>query len=264
MNHVKFVGKETSAKQRSGSLRLGWVAVGLAATMQGALGASVLVPNSSFELPAGPFLPTGVSTVIDSWVKSAAPVWFDPTAFGVQWNQLSGIFPNSPVGDPRHLVNLDGGQVAFFLAVPEVGLSQPLSATYQTGLAYELTVGVRGGGSLTAGTTFQIGLAYQNGTTLVPISSTTVTATADFATANQLFDFSATVPAVGAGDLWLGKNIGITLAVTSQNGAAGTAYWEVDKVRLNATATPEPGELALLGAGASWLAILGWRRANTR
>jgi hypothetical protein len=217
----------------------------------GLLGHAAAIPvgNDSFESPSGPFLPTGVSTTLDTWVKSSAPAWFDPNAFGVQWNQLSGIFPNAPTGDPRHLSNLDGNQVAFLLAVPEVALFQSLGSTYQSGLSYQLTVGVRGGGALTAGSTFALGLAYQNGASLVPLDSLTITATPGTATATLLTDYSLNLAGVQAGDAWVGRNIAITLAVTSPNGAPGTAYWELDRVRLTATTTPEPGLLALGAVG---------------
>jgi len=233
--------------------------VSVAAAGLGVSAFAVDVPNGSFESPQGPFPPPGVSIQIDSWQKSPQPVWFDPAAFGgVQWNQLSGIFPNAPAGDPRHLTNLDGSQVGFFLAVPEVGLSQVLGATFESGMAYNLTLGLRGGGALAAGDTFLAGLFYLDGATPVPIATTSITATAGFATATELTDFGAYLSNVQPGDAWAGKNIGVLLAVTSLNTSGGTAYWEVDKVSV--TAVPEPETCALMAVGAALLGFSVWRQ----
>jgi len=217
------------------------------------------VPNHSFELPAGPFSPTGVSTAIDIWQQSPPPEWFDPNTFGVSWDSLSGIFPNAPSGNPRHITNADGGQVAYFFAVPQVAISQLLGSTFSANVAYTLTVGLRGGGALTAGSTFMVGLFYMNGATPVTLASTPVTATADYATTTALNEITVNVPTLSAGDAAVGKNIGIQLAVTSPNGVAGTAYWEADNVRL--AAVPEPEDYAII-AGAALLGGALWRRCR--
>jgi hypothetical protein len=217
------------------------------------------VPNHSFELPAGPFSPTGVSTSIEAWQKSPPPGWFDPNSFGVSWNSLSGIFPNAPSGDPRHITNADGGQVAYFFAVPQVAISQLLASTFSADVAYTLTVGLRGGGALTAGSSFMVGLFHLDGANPVTLATTPVTATADYATATAFTDITVDVPALSAGDAAVGKNIGIQLVVTSQNGAPGIAYWEADNVRL--AAVPEPEEYALI-AGAALLGGALWHRCR--
>lgn len=217
------------------------------------------VANPSFELPAGPFSPTGVSTAIDVWQQSPQPDWFDPNSFGVSWDSLSGIFPNAPVGDPRHITNADGGQVAYFFAVPQVAISQVLTSTFNADVAYTLTVGLRGGGALTAGSTFLVGLFYLDGATPVTVAATPVTATADYATATALNEITVNVPALSAGDAAVGKNIGIQLAVTSPNGVSGIAYWEADNVRL--AAVPEPEDYAVV-AGAGLLGCALWRRCR--
>lgn len=221
--------------------------------------AAVEVPNHSFELPAGPFSPTGVSTAIDLWQQSPQPEWFDPNSFGVSWDSLSGIFPNSPAGDPRHITNADGGQVAYFFAVPQVAISQLLGSTFSADVAYTLTVGLRGGGALTAGSTFMVGLFYLDGVNPVTLGATSVTATANYATTTTLNEITVNVPALAAGDAAVGKNIGIQLAVTSPNGSAGVAYWEADNVRL--AAVPEPEDYAVI-AGAALLGGALWSRVR--
>ncbi|MFN0066227.1 MAG: PEP-CTERM sorting domain-containing protein [Limisphaerales bacterium] len=223
----------------------------LAATSAGLPAAAVSVPNHSFEAPV---VPQGFPalTIFDSWQKAPAPDGFPAD----QWANLSGMFPNAPVGDPRHLQNADGNQVAFLFPVPGVAVSQELGSLFEVGLSYDLRIGLRGGGALTPGATFQISLFYNAGGSPVTVASTQVSATADYVTTPVLFEIGAQSPVVQAGDAWAGKNIGVRLLATSANGAPGTAYWEADNVRV--TAVPEPGTLTLLGLGAAggWL----WRR----
>ena len=74
---------------------------------------------------------------------------------------------------------------------------------------------------------------------------------------NQLTDYSLTIPAVGAGDLWAGQNIGI--ALTEPNTADGSfSFWDIDNVRLQAI--PEPGSMALLLTAGVGMLVLGRRR----
>jgi hypothetical protein len=225
------------------------VAIGAATAV--AQAASLGVLNPSFESPT---VPNGFPaiTLIDSWQKTPDP-GFPPG----QWDQLSGLFENAAVGQPRHIGNADGNQVAFLFAVQGVGISQQLGDTFAAGVSYELSLGIRGGGALTPGTTFQIGLFYLDGSTPVTLGSTTVTATAEFATTTQLIEVSATTGAVASGAPAVGTNIGVQLLAASNNGAAGIAYWEIDKVAV--TAVPEPETYALAFGGAL-LGVAGWRR----
>jgi hypothetical protein len=72
---------------------------------------AIPVPNGSFESPTPPpGFP--VTTLIDVWQKSAQPPGV-PLPGGITWDQLSGAFPNTPVGSPDHIDNLDGNQAAY-------------------------------------------------------------------------------------------------------------------------------------------------------
>lgn len=208
------------------------------------------VPNFSFESPA---VPQGFPavTVFEAWQKTPPPNGFpDPS----QWDNLSGIFPNAPAGDPRHIENADGNQVAFLFPVLGVSLYQEIPSVYEVGQSYGLTLGLRGGGALAAGVDFQVSLYYSDAGNRVPIASALVTSTPDFVTTTVLFDIEVQSAVVQAGDAWAGRNIGIELRPAANNTAPGIAYWEADKVRV--TAVPEPGALPLLGLGAAgwWLA----------
>lgn len=204
---------------------------------------SLPVPNPSFESPT---VPPGFPalTAFDSWQKAPPPSGFpDPT----QWDNLAGIFPNAPVGDPRHIENADGNQVAFLFPVLGVSLYQEVSSVFEVGKSYELTLGLRGGGALAAGVDFAMSLYYSDAGNRVPVASTLVTSTADYVTTRVLFDIEVQSAVVQAGDAWAGRNIGIELRPAENNTTPGIAYWEADKVRV--TAVPEPGAAALLAAG---------------
>lgn len=105
--------------------------------------APVALSNPSFELPATGF----VDTRVDGWSKTPAPVWFDPVlAGGASWDQVSGVFANPPVGQATRKTNIDGNQALYLFSLPTAGLTQVLSATYEAGVSYTLTLGVAGGG----------------------------------------------------------------------------------------------------------------------
>jgi len=221
--------------------------------------APVSLSNPSFELPSTGF----VDTRVDGWAKTPAPVWFDPAlAGGASWDQVSGVFANPPVGQATRKTNIDGNQALYLFALPTAGLTQTLSATYEVGVSYTLTLGVAGGGgNLPEGSTFLLGLYYVDGASAVSLGTTLVThSLATFPVSTTFVDFSATVPAVGAADAWAGKPIGVQLIAAS---GTGVGYWDLDNVRLEATVVPEPGTWALLGTGAGLLWMAG-RRRNVR
>ncbi len=210
------------------------------------------VANGSFELPSTSF----VNPQIDDWQKTPQPAWFDPaTTGGITWDQLSGVFANPAEGQAGRKVNIDGNQAAYLFALPQAGLIQVLPDTFQTGLSYELTVGVAGGGgNMPVGTSLLLGFFYLDGGTPVPLGSQTVAHdTTLFPTTTSFVDLTATQP-VAAGDAWAGQPIGVQIVATS---GTGVGFWDLDNVRVNAV--PEPQTYALLGLGAAALAV-GLRR----
>jgi hypothetical protein len=218
---------------------------------------SLPVANPSFESPQ---VPPGfpASTVVDGWQKNPPP----PPEWGItpdQWDQMAGIFPNPAAGQPRHIVNADGTQVAFVFAVPGVALTQLTANTFTAGLGYTLDVGLRGGGALTPGTQFYVGLFYTDGTSRTAVASTVVSATDELTNTDTLRTISVALGTVSKTDAWSGRQIGIELSALSPNGAQGIAYWEADSVRL--TAVPEPSVWAL---GATGLLALGAATVNRR
>jgi hypothetical protein len=225
-----------------------------------ALSAPVPIPNGSFEDPALPLLPPYASPTISAWQKSPVPSWWTQAGYTAdQWNDSAGTFVNVNIpGD--YIDNCDGNQAAFMFApAPGYGLYQDLSATYQAGQSYQLTVAIEGGGyGMPVGFQMEIGLYYRDGNgNQVPVGTTTVTNT-NTGNLTHLTDYSASIPAVAATDPWAGQSVGVELLQTE----SGTGYWDIDNVRLTTAAVPEPGSLALLAVAFGMFSARRWRAAK--
>jgi hypothetical protein len=222
--------------------------------------ADIPVPNGSFESPTPP--PGFPATPqIDDWQKSPQPAWYDPGTFGgITWDQVTGVFPNTPEGNLDHITNLDGDQAAYMFALPEVALFQELSAVYEVGLSYTLTVGMLGSQGIADDSTFELSLYYVDGLNAPLVASTPVTYTAAAFPngVTEMVEFSVNLAEVQVGDAWAGQNIGIQLLSTS--GTAGV--WDIDNVRLQAI--PEPSTMALLAIGMGSLLIAQNRARRPR
>jgi PEP-CTERM motif len=207
----------------------------------------IAVPNGSFESQSA-FNPNGVSLNVDSWTKLPNPG--DSTSF-----QFFGNFFNAPNSPGNTIDNVDGAQAAYALNIPGTGVQQLLSSSdgvFQVGVSYTLTVGLTANSLVTSSDAFSIGLYYLDGTTQTTVAETIVPG--GFPNKTHLIDSSVILPAVQAGDAWAGKAIGIQLFVSS---GSGSAYWDLDNVRLTSTTVvPEPSTwaLAALGLGGLFLA----------
>ncbi|HRI15049.1 MAG TPA: hypothetical protein PLX89_18800 [Verrucomicrobiota bacterium] len=214
-------------------------------TIQGAV---IPLPNGSFEAPATVF----VNTHVDNWQKGPKPDWYVETD-EYRWDQLTGVFKNPAPSAVDHLQNCDGAQALWLFAVPEVELSQDylsqdwndpspthaFDARFQVGKAYELTVGINGGGGgMQEGVTMEISLYYRNDDgEAKAVAATTISHSAEtFPNHTWFTDFSARVGTVQPSDAWAGRHIGVrirsTVPLESQGG-----YWDLDNVRV--VETPE-------------------------
>jgi hypothetical protein len=210
------------------------------------------VPNGSFESPVVPF----VEINIEAWTKTERPDDYDESG-GFLWTQLTGIFRNAPEGDLRRIVNCDGDQAIWLFAVPGAGLLQESTpadpdappdgaasffARFQPGKAYQLTVGIiGGGGGMAPGASLEIGLYYRDtASNRVTLASTTIAHDPGlFGEPKQLIDFTASVPEVDPGEPWAGRHLGISLLSTVGIDLQG-GYWELDHVRLTETGSSAP------------------------
>jgi len=225
----------------------------------GAFGAAAVpVLNPSFESPV---VPPGFPAypVIDSWQKTPQPPGV-PLPGGITWEQLTGVFPNTPMGAPDHIDNMDANQAAYLFSIPGVGIFQDLSATYGVGQSYNLTLGViGGGGGMMNGSTLLLSLYYRDAeNNMVTIGGLPIVfSPGAFPTTTHFLDQTLSLPAVQAGDPWAGRNIGVELLATT---GVGDGYWDVDNLRLQVV--PEPGSLGLMTAGIGGLLAVWVRRAR--
>ena len=207
------------------------------------LTATIEIPNASFELPVTAF----VDPFVGSWQKTPKPFWYDESG-GYFWTQLTGAFANTAPGSADHIDNMDGNQAVFVFAVPEVGLFQDYdsvggtnsapehayNAVFEVGKAYDLSVGlIGGGGGMTNGVSLQVGLYYRDAAGgRVTVAATNMTySPANFPTTTHFVDVTVQSAAVRAADPWAGKHIGIQLLSTVAPTLAG-GYWDVDNVRI--------------------------------
>lgn len=202
----------------------------------------IYVPNASFESPETTF----VDVNIDLWQKPPKPWWYDESG-GSLWIQLTGVFLNVPPSDPDHIDNCDGNQAAWLFAVPEVEMFQDLTATFEVGQSYHLTVGIfGGGGNMKDDVPIEIRLYYRDAENKkVTVGATTFTYDWDTGYVKHLNDVQLDVPKVVSTDSWAGKNIGVQLVSTltladldPETGRAG-GYWVLDNVRLKSLPGPD-------------------------
>lgn len=141
-------------------------------------------------------------------------------------------------------------EVGLFQDYDSIGLnetspSHAFDANYELGKAYQLTVGLFGGGlggnyGMKLGVTLELSLYYRDANSnRITVAATTVTnTTANFTSNTNLVDFKVQTPTVTAADPWAGKHIGIQLLSTVTTNLQG-GYWDLDNVRLASILAPQ-------------------------
>jgi hypothetical protein len=246
-SQTQFTGRpggEISVK-RLARLSLWMVFLAAAAVNEAA---SLPVPNGSFESPSTSF----VDLRIDAWQKNAKPDWYDESG-GFLWDQLCGVFLNTPPGSGDHIENCHGAQAIFLFAVPQTGLFIDYDSTdwtssipthafdvkFEVGRAYQLSLGVLGTGGMTNGASLMVGVYYRDSSNrMVVVQSTNIVYNRTlFPDSTHFQDYGLWVPPVKAGDAWANRHIGIQiLSITDPSLAGG--YWDLDHVRLESMTEP--------------------------
>ncbi|MCL5280637.1 MAG: hypothetical protein M1376_12110 [Planctomycetes bacterium] len=183
---------------------------------------SIPVENASFESPAVDPNGFGAWPFMEGWLE----LDLDAAA-----SSNTGVFLNTPVGNPDCLVNADANQLAFLGSQQGNALEQDLAAVYQIGCSYRLTVAVGVSARFPPSPivpvdTMEIVLYYRADDKPVDIVHQTVEAKGLSST--QLHEFSVYLAMVQASDAWAGKNIGVAIRAA---GAAG-GFWDLDNIRL--------------------------------
>ncbi|RME94500.1 MAG: hypothetical protein D6766_05685 [Verrucomicrobia bacterium] len=191
------------------------------------------------------------------------PEWYDEQQQG-PWAQLTGVFQNTAPGAEDHIDNMDGEQALFLFAVPGAGVfldanavdwsgvppAEPFGAVYEPFKAYELTVGLIGGGyGMLEGVPLTLQLYYLSETgEHVPVAATEVIYSQDVfpASRTHFIDFSVRTPTIWPDSPAAGRPIGIALISTVPFELAG-GFWDVDNVRLREVTGPRIAHPAVIG-----------------
>lgn len=144
-------------------------------------------------------------------------------------SQNTGAFYNNPI-DPAFVINAEGNQLAYLYGLQGCAHQQELSAVYQVGKSYRMTVGVcistYQPPPADANEPIELAFYYLEGTEPNDL------ATALVPRAGQsnviLNDFSLYLPKIQPGNPCIGKSIGIVIRGTGVEGGA----WDLDNVRV--------------------------------
>jgi len=257
----------------SGKIFKSVVAVALGVWAGSVQAGAITVPGFSFETPlANPAVT--VTTALEHWTTyGEAP--FDTgggpasTGTGAFKNEK---FPPSPPGTPFFTgPEVDGNQIAYIFTkssnpTARDGLEQILDATFGAGKMYTLRIHVGLAGSAPGATEpFTFNLFYFDpanptarnivkGRTIYNDASTPLSSTV-------LTGVEVTTDLLSAGDVAVGKKIGIEIytALGSDATAASGLQYDFDNVQL--TEVPEPGSFMLVAGAAMLLGSRG-RRAS--
>jgi hypothetical protein len=183
---------------------------------------SIPIENASFEAPVVDPNGFGALPQVDGWTE-------------IDMDTLSstntGVFANTQVGSPDHIVNAHGSQLAFLGSQTGNALEQDLAATYKIGCDYRLTLAVGVSSRFPPSSaepvdTLELVLFYRDANEPVDIVRQAVEATGLSGT--QLTDFSLYLPTVQPGDACAGKAIGVALRAAGMPGG----FWDLDHIRL--------------------------------
>lgn len=251
---------------------LGCAAVVCALAAGQAQAAPVAVANASFESPTINF-PTDPPAIpfVQNWTIEGTFMIEDPYNPGTFVNASATTFLNVTIdGLGTAVAGGDGAQAASVAGQTGSGIHQTLGDSYQVGSKYTLSVLAALSGSFPPALYapapqpdkfyLEIALGYRDLADDLQIADSILV---DRDTLDAItFQDQSFMLTVGAADPWAGRPIAIYIRSLGDqvagNDAAEAGFWDVDNVRLDVAAVPEPSTFALLGLGA--LAMIRRRR----
>ncbi|MCF7972188.1 MAG: hypothetical protein K9N55_00065, partial [Phycisphaerae bacterium] len=177
------------------------------------------VENPSFESPA--IVPNAypVLPLVGQWTEIGQDG---------ETSTNTGVFLNTRVDSPDHIVNANGVQIAYLGSELGNALEQDLTIMYEPGSGYRLTVGVAVSSQFPPGqeNTLDLVFYYYDGNEPVDIITKAITPVGLSST--ELEDVSLYLPTIQPDQAWAGYPMGVALRAT---GPAG-GFWDLDYVRL--------------------------------
>ena len=204
---------------------------------------TITLPNASFESPITPY----AGPFINFWQDAPKPAWYDETG-PFTWDQLTGVFLNTPFGSFDHIDNCDGNQAAFLFVVPEVAIfqdydsidwsqtspSHAFDVKFEAGKSYHLIIGIiGGGGGMLEGASLELAFYYRDALSnkVIVAATNVVHSQTVFSNRTHLVDCHLDMTTVKAGATWVGKNMGVQILSTVATNLVG-GYWDLDNVRI--------------------------------
>jgi hypothetical protein len=200
--------------------------------------ATISIPNHSFELAA----------IADNTAAQGAANWTNAgvaDGFGRFWG--GGDFGQAALPT-------DGNQIAFF-GLAKADVRQTLVATYASLTDYEFKIDISGRESYPATAQMTIYL-YADGNPANVVKSLTLDGSTVGNDVFHTYTFTAT-----AADVLAASAVGETIGIRIDGTGTTAGDFDLDNVRLEAIAVPEPGSLALLGLAGLLIGALRRRSA---
>jgi hypothetical protein len=252
----KNTGFAASMRAGKSSLFLATATLALAFSLESASADSITVPDFSFESGVGVTNNnTADTTTVPGWTVDS------PSYYGAQ--PIAGQYGSNPPPGTGHT---DGNQL-LFLNLDNAGQVATITSTntlalISSGTTYTLTVDLgnnnQGGGYGTPGNEFisLLGNGTLLSTTLIPDATIVNNTSVSTIPNDSTVDFSTSFTGSA---LTAGENLTIQIGTSAPDNNGYQA--QIDNVRLDASAVPEPSTYAMLAAGLTLLCFCVHRKS---
>ncbi|NQV33556.1 MAG: hypothetical protein HQ515_12765, partial [Phycisphaeraceae bacterium] len=179
----------------------------------------VVIENPSFEAPQVDPNAFQALPMVDQWIEQDNDV---------EYSANTGVFPNPDINSPGHLAHAHGKQLAFLGSEQGNSLAQILTAQYEPGVAYRMTVSVGVSGMFPPSELNSLALVFYTMDSNEPVDVVTQSVSTSGVSSTALVDYSVVTRIVTSDHAWAGQPIGI--AIRSVGPASG--FWDLDHVRV--------------------------------